>query len=218
VNRGRVVLAVAALSLSGCAGTALMQSARTLPKGEVDVTVGVGLLHNEMAEGRGYALSNIPIQVGIRGGLTDQFEIGARSLMTLGLLIDAKYDLLPASSPLALSLMGSAGGALFPGQSALHAPVAALASYDVGPVTPYGSLGYGAWWFFYDADRVPGVRYASRTGTGDGTLDLRLGVELRLRGGVTVIAEYSYLRPVVDDPGDFYALASNHLVATGVRF
>lgn len=212
-------LAVALAGLSGCAGTALMQTARTLPKGQVDVAMGAGVLYNEMVETRGSALSNLPLRVGVRTGLSEQFEIGARSFLGFGLLVDAKYNLMPADSRFALALMASAGGAVFSDSTTWHVAPSAIASVDLGPWTPYGSVGYGAWWFFRPEASLPGnTRLAARTGTGDGTLELRFGNELRVGPRVALLAEYGYSRPVLEDPGDSYALATNHLLTVGVRF
>jgi hypothetical protein len=212
-------LALALAAFSGCGGTALMQTARTLPRGEVGVELGASVLYNAMVEERGFALSNLPQRVGMRFGLTDRLELGARSFLGLGLLAGAKYNLLPADSRFALSLMASAGGGTWLDQSALHVPVDAIASVDLGPWTPYGSVGFGAWWFFVpEASRAPGSRLAERTGTGDGVVGLRLGSELRVGQRVALLLEYGYSRPMLDDPGDSFALATNHQVTAGVRF
>lgn len=215
------VALIGAMGASGCAGTALFTTARTVPKHEVRFTAGVGVTYNSLVGERGFAVNNIPVQLGLRVGLTDQLDLGVRSL-SAGLLVDAKYNFVRPDSPFALALMGGVGG-VYGGTdigqtSAVHVPLSVVASYDVGPLTPYAAAGYGAWWFVHPINREPGVTYARRTGTGDGTVDLKVGLELRVARRVALLVEYGYSHPVVDDPGDNFALVPTHLFATGVRF
>jgi opacity protein-like surface antigen len=217
VSRALVLLSTGlAVGLTGCAGTALLQSARTLPKGEVKVTTGIGYLGNELSAER-FALNNLPLQVGVRVGVAEHLELSVRNLAT-GLVLGAKYNLMPTDSPVALAVLVGAGGAWTPETSALHAQATFIASYDWGPVTPYLGAGYGAWWFFHDFSRAPGVQYAARTGTGDGTLELKAGLEFRVSPRIRLLVEYGYSRPLVDDPGDFFSLVPSHLGAVGVVF
>ena len=47
-----------------------------------------------------------------------------------------------------------------------------------------------------------------RTVTGDGLVNLHVGVELSTSTGRAVLFEYGHLRPIVNDPGDLYSFTS----------
>lgn len=218
---GQPLLLVAGALGSGCAGSALLQTARTVPAGEVRGTVGMGFVYNELVQARGLAVNNFPVVVGVRYGLGEHTDLGLRNLSS-GLVLDAKHNFLAPESPLAVALLGGVGG-VYGGTnvgdtSAVHVPLGAVASYDLGPVTPYAAVGYGAWWFIHPIQQTPGVAYAKRTWTGDGTLELRAGLELRVSQRVAILAEYGYTRPLVEDPGDNFSLVPSHQLAMGVRF
>jgi hypothetical protein len=92
----------------------------------------------------------------------------------------------------------------------LHVPVTLTASAALLPwLTPYVAVGYGTYWIFGRGPPDLATNYAPRTGTGDGLLMLHVGVELARASGRALMLEYTYARPVVDDPGDFYGFGTN---------
>jgi hypothetical protein len=102
-----------------------------------------------------------------------------------------------------------------------------LASYRVADgFTPYVGAGYGAFWIFNygsDAYLPPGSTPAPRAWHGDGLMMLHVGCEIGFfrRANIlrsALLLEYGYLRPIVDDPGDHYDFAANHLFLAGIQF
>lgn len=94
------------------------------------------------------------------------------------------------------------------------------ASYDFRcGLTPYVHLGYEMHWIFGRAPRdTAGVDYVERKGCGDHLLTVRAGLQYRFNRYVSLLAEYGYWRPVVDDPGDGFSYLQNHIVLVGVAF
>ncbi len=208
--------------LSGC-GLGLLQTARTTPAGELDFSLAAGYLHNHMIEIRDLGISNIPIGLGVRYGAGDHLDVGATVFMGLGLMPDVKYNFLPPDCPLALSLLAGFGAAYdeFAGATTLHLPFRALVSYETGggAVTPYAGVSFGLYWIFgYGQAEEKTPDLAPREGHGDGVLSLTAGLEFFSRNPVRLLVEYTYFKPVLDDPGDRYAFAENHIFLLGTRF
>ena len=84
-----VVLAVAIAS--GC-GVTRLQTARTIPAGETRTTVGASLVTNDLRDQ--VWLSNLPVDVMVRYGVTPQTDFGVRLFFGLGALADVKWNLL----------------------------------------------------------------------------------------------------------------------------
>ncbi len=211
-------------ALSGC-GYGLMQTARPVPAGEVEVILGGGLVYNDMVPDRGVAFDNGLAHVALRYGLTEGVDLGAKLFMGLGALVDGKVNLAPPGAPVAISVQLGLGGAAATDSRGdhlnvvvVHSPVRLLASWELGPVTPYAGVGYGFFWIFGYGDPEPDVRYAARGGYGDGLLMAHAGVELFSDAAVSILIEYGYWTQVVDDPGDFFSFEDNHIVSAGVRF
>ena len=218
---GLALAAAVAAATTGC-GLGLLQTARTTDPGRIQTSLGMGVLENDMMLERGVAPENLPVQVGVRVGVTEQLDLGAALLLGAGGMVDAKYNLLSRSRRLAVSLQAGVGGAAnVVGSSAsiVHVPLRALVSRDLpAGVTPYGGVGYGCFWVFGYGNPVPGVRYAARTGTGDGVLMVTAGLQLFSNRRVHLLLEYDFWEPVVDDPGDFYEVARSHIVLAGLQF
>jgi hypothetical protein len=222
-------LALAFLAVAGCtSGLGQLQTARTLPPGEFRQSVSTGLDRNFMVDTRGTMPGNLVLQYGARLGVSDNVDMGVKMFFGLGALVDAKVQIINRER-LALSLLGGAGAAydISSGGTVLHAPVLMLASYRVADgFTPYAGAGYGAFWIFNygsEGSVPPGSTPAPRAWHGDGLMMLHIGFELglfrranRLRSAL--LLEYGYLRPIVDDPGDHYDLAANHLFLAGIQF
>ena len=58
---------------------------------------------------------------------------------------------------------------------------------------------------------------AGRRGTGDGLLQLNLGVEVMLSEHVALLGEYSHWFPINDDPGDFYQFVPSNIAGLALR-
>ena len=132
-----------------------------------------------------------------------------------GALGDLKWNLLSPARRTALALSTGIGAALTGdvvvgsgGESSragalVHVPVTVSASHALRSwLTPYAAVGYGSYWIFGYGARDPAQSYAPRRGTGDGLLTLHAGVELARVSGRALLLEYTYARPVVNDPGD----------------
>jgi hypothetical protein len=219
----RAVLA-ALLTTTACTTTGLgqLQTARTLPRGEIRHSVSTGLAWNFMMDSR-TSPGNLVLQYGARFGVRDNVDMGVKLFFGLGALVDAKVQVVNRER-LAVSLLGGGGGAYDVGSDAqvLHAPAMILASYRLlGSFTPYAGAGYGAFWIFnygYEGNVPPGAKLAQRTWHGDGLMMLHAGFEIGFLRRSTLMLEYGYLRPIVDDPGDRYTFAANHLFLTGMQF
>jgi hypothetical protein len=219
----RIALAfVAGALFSGC-GQGLLQTARTTPAGELDFSLAAGYLHNEMIEVRDVGLANLLVNFQVRYGATDHLDVGATVFMGLGVMPDVKYNFFPRDCPLALSLQAGFGAArdIYAGASVLHLPLRVLVSYETagGTVTPYAGASFGLYWIFGYAEvdeSTPNL--APREGHGDGVLAVTAGLELFSRSPTRLLVEYTYFRPVMDDPGDGFAFADNHIFQVGFRF
>jgi opacity protein-like surface antigen len=217
-------LAALLLATASCtSGLGQLQTARTLPPGEFRSTLSGGYAWNFMVDQRPANPGNLVAQYAARFGVRENLDMGVKLFFGLGALVDAKVQLL-ARPRLAVSLLGGAGGAFDAesGAEVLHAPIMLLASYRVvGPLTPYVGAGYGAFWIFnYGSEpNVPAGSYpAARAWHGDGLMMLHAGIELAITVRTALLLEYGYLRPIVEDPGDHYEFAINHLFLAGVHF
>jgi hypothetical protein len=210
------IAAVTLLLVGGC-GVTRLQTARTVPSGETQLTVGAGAIHSgQQYLGHSWVDGGAP-ELMVRHGATDQVDWGVRTFLAFGLLADAKWNLLPSQGPTALAIAGGLGGAIGGSSDlakALHVPLTITASHTFAQwFTPYVAVGYSTYWISHYGTREPGVAYAARTGTGDGLAMLHIGIELARASGRALLLEYAYARPVVDDPGDFYGFAANHFLA-----
>ncbi len=214
-----VALSVAlALTSVGC-GVTHLQSARTTPAGETRTTVGATLIRNDLRDQ--FAFSDVPIELMVRHGVTPRTDFGVRLFFGLGALADVKWNLLDPARKTAVAISGGFGAAVDPTANetsndtttaVLHLPLTLTVSRDVSSwLTCYGAVGYGTFWIIGRGYRDPSMIYPDRTVTGDGVVNLHAGVELVTSTGRAVLFEYGYLRPVVNDPGDFHSFAANHL-------
>jgi hypothetical protein len=214
------------LLLAGTActsGLGQLQTARTVPKGEVRHSISGGYDWNSIERSGPPWLGNFIVQYAARIGAAEHVDVGVKVFLGLGGLVDAKVQVVDGPR-LALSLLGGAGGAFDAesGAGVVHVPAMLLGSYHVtGWFAPYVGAGYGAFWIFNYAstqDVPPGSTAAPRAWHGDGLLMLHAGFELGSPGRPAFLLEYGYLRPIVSDPGDHYAFATNHLFLGGIRF
>lgn len=211
--------------LAGGCGVGLMQTGRTTPKGTMDVQVAAGYAYNHMIEERGHSFTNFPLQLGLRYGLSDRLDLGLALFMGAGALADTKVNLMPADHPLALAVQAGFGAAYDIGGSqgtVLHLPLRAVVSWDFlgGELTPYAGVGFGLFWILGYNDNTPPSEetLADREGHGDGLLMLSAGLEIFGTGDRSYFIEYTWWKPILDDPGDRFAFAQNHFFMGGVRF
>lgn len=209
-------VAVIALLAAGCA-TGQYQTAHTLPKGDLRVTISDAYLTNES----GRAIPVLP-QLAVRYGFTQRLDAGASLFLSTGALLDGKYNLRSPTADLALAIRAGAGWAteFLSNGSVFHLPVSVLASYRFGALEPYAAVGYGAYWVFgrRPPNFDPDTRYAARTGTGDGNLLVSAGLEWKLGRVVSLLFDYTLLQPLLDDPGDSFSFVRNHQVGIGLGF
>jgi hypothetical protein len=209
--------ALVAAGVGGGCGVTRLQTARTTPRGQTRTTIGASLVH---LGDRGYrvdGLPAVPLEVMVRHGATDHVDWGVRQLFGLGALADVKWSLLAPERRTAVAV--SAGlGLAFDGAGIIHVPLTLTASHALLPwLTPYAAVGYGTYWIFGYGMPDQTRSYAGRTGTGDGLLGLHVGLELSRASGLALLLEYSHVRPIVDDPGDFYSFATNQFFSIALR-
>lgn len=173
----------ACLLASGCMSMASLQTARTLPKGEYQVSVGTGSM--DLAGGQ---MSGFLLEATARYGLVENVDVGVRTgLGWSG--IDAKWQ--AYADPRAAVAVGLALGGL-QGTLTVNGEETKLNIVDV--VLPvYGSFDLTQWFTVYAVPK--GVfRYEGGTG-GGGTNQLfggTGGVKLGSTSGLFVEATYLY--------------------------
>lgn len=218
-------LAIAmAVTNSGC-GYALFETGKTVPPHATSFATGMSAVSNEaQASFIGGKLPTIGHELGpVRTGITDHLDVGARIFYVLGAEVDAKYNFFEQSARLALSprlgggfAADGRGGHLFAGLVGL------ITSYDVsGHVTPYVGATWATHWVYGRQEPVtlqPGERLASRTGVGDGLLELVGGIHVRVNAHFGVMAEASYWAPMQDDPGDGFVFVPSLIGAMALRY
>jgi hypothetical protein len=218
-QRVKLVFALS-VAVAGC-GVTHLQTARTTPAGETRTTVGATLIRNDLRDQ--FALTDMPLEVMVRHGVNPRMDFGVRLFFALGAVADVKWNLLDPTRRTAVAISAGFGAAADPEASErtttiLHAPVTVTVSRDLSPwLAAYGAVGYGTFWILGRGYRDPTMLYPDRTVTGDGLVNLHAGVELSTSTGRAVMFEYGYLRPVVNDPGDFYSFAANHLFSIAFR-
>jgi hypothetical protein len=166
-----------------------------------------------------------PLEIEVRHGVSERVDLGVRTLLGIGLLADAKLNLIPPRLPVALAIAGGVGGAVGAADSApsagyvVHLPLSLLASVDAAAwLTPYASVGYrGFWMWGADDPTLPGTSYTTPAGRGEGLLLSNVGIELRRASGRGLLVEYGYLLPLWSDPGHGYHFVSGHIIAIGFR-
>ncbi len=227
--RSASLLAVLAGLAAGC-GYGHLQTARPTPKGAIDFTAGWGFVYNKTIQmrreaedgGSGVSVSNLPIVLNSRLGITDRQDIGLRMFMLGGLMADTKVNFLNPKSRWAVSGsvgFGAAADVSKKGAYLINLPLSLHASYDFKfGLTPYVALGYSFFWIYgRDADPLAGVAYLDRAGHGDHLVTAALGIKQRIGRRAAIFIEYNLWQPVVDDPGDFFSFERSHFFFIGLR-
>jgi len=208
---------VAAALTSGCSFGAF-QTAHTQAPATVSVTPGVAQVFNRIDDQNGRSrLTNLGAQLGGRVGITERVDAGLGGFLLSGVKADVKVNLLDRHRSLALAPRVGAGYRWQRNVGMLEA--GAIASYRLfGQFEPYLGVTFANHWIEADPPSGPlPQNVARRRGTGDGLLQLNLGVELMLSEHVALLGEYGHWFPLNDDPGDFYAFVPNNIVGLALR-
>jgi hypothetical protein len=202
---------------SGCSFGAF-QTAHTQAPSTASVTPGVAQLFNRIddQQGRG-AATNLGAQLGARVGVSQRVDVGLGSFLLSGVKADVKVNLLERHQRLALSPRLGAGYRLERSVGMLEG--GAIASYRLfDKFEPYLGLTFANHWI--EPEPPPGPlpsNVVGRSGTGDGLLQLNLGVELMLSEHVALLGEYGHWFPLNNDPGDFYTFVPSNIAGVALR-
>lgn len=214
------------LALTACSYS-LHETAHTLPAGASSLDLGASLLVNDQTTGRNASLaSGVGAEIGpLRVGLSDHVDMGIGFLYTTGGRVDTKVDVFGPHDRFALAPRFGAGYAAESSNSDSQRKVVLwmlglIASYDVSEgFTPYAGATFANHWVHatpsYDArsELLPSQQFAARTGEGNGLLELAAGLRFRTSERATFSLEYSLWAPMQDDPGDFYAFTTSHVIS-----
>ncbi len=209
------------LATSGCGGYGLMQTAHTEPPGKGGAVVGANLASNKLSGVAGRdSYQSFSQQAAPRVGLSDHVDVGAQPWMLFGVRGDAKVDLLDPRDPLAVAPRVGGGYAGTSTQT-IMAMAGGIVSYRLpGNVEPYLGVTYADHWIDRPVSAglvAPGESLVPRNNTGDGLVQLSIGLELPGRAS-GFIAEYNLWLPANNDPGDGYAFVTTEVFAIGVEF
>ena len=196
------------------------QTAHTQAPSSVSVTPGVAQVFNRIDDqnGRGQ-LTNLGAQVGGRLGLTDRVDVGLGSFLFGGVKADVKVNLLEPHERLALSPRLGAGYRFGGNRAAGLLEGGAIASYRLfDKLEPYFGLTFANHWI--EPAPPPGPlppNVVGRRGSGDGVLQMSLGLQLEISQHVALLGEYGHWFPLNDDPGDFYAFVPTNIAGLALR-
>ncbi|MEO7110261.1 MAG: hypothetical protein ABI183_07485 [Polyangiaceae bacterium] len=220
----RALTVVVAFVNFGC-GYALFETGKTVPPHATSFATGASIVSNAaQANLIGGKAPTIGHEMGpVRTGITDHLDVGARVFYVLGAETDAKYNFFAQGDRFALAPRLGGGFAFDGGGGHLFAALVGLiTSYDVSDhFTPYVGATWVTHWVYGRQESValqPGERLASRTGVGDGLLELVGGIHVRVNAHFGVMAEASYWAPMQDDPGDGFVFVPSIIGAMALRY
>jgi hypothetical protein len=208
---------IAAALTSGCSFGSF-QTAHTQPPGSLSVTPGVARVFNRFDEENGRdTLTNVGLQLGGRVGITQRVDAGLGTFMGGGGKADVKVNLLDAQRRLAIAPRLGAG--YRGGRAVALLEAGAITSYRFSTrFEPYLGLTFANHWIDPEPPPEPLPRdVVGRRGTGDGVLQLNLGIELMLSDHIALLGEYGHWFPLNDDPGDFYAFVPTNIAGLALR-
>ena len=202
---------------SGCSFGAF-QTAHTQAPASVSITPGVAQVFNRIDNQHGRDLTtNVGAQLGGRVGITNRVDAGLGTFMFSGVKADLKVNLLERHQRLAIAPRVGAGFRWQRSVAMLEG--GAIASYRLSDgFEPYLGLTFANHWI----EPKPPVQplppnVVGRRGTGDGLLQLSLGVELKLSDHVAILGEYGHWFPLNNDPGDFYTFVPTNIAGLALR-
>jgi hypothetical protein len=209
---------VGAALISGCSfGT--FQTAHTQAPATVSVTPGVTQVFNRIDEEQGRGLStNLGGQLGGRVGITERLDAGLGTFLATGVKLDAKVNVLDPLQKLAIAPRLGAGRRWIE-REIWMVEGGALASYRFFDwFEPYLGLTFANHWIEPEPPQVdlpPNV--VATSGTGDGLLQLSMGVELVASRHFAVLAEYGHWFVLNNDPGDYYRFLPTNIAGLALR-
>jgi len=208
-------LLIAALT-SGCSFGSF-QTAHTQAAGTVSVTPGVARVFNRVDDQNGRdTLTNVGLQLGGRLGITKRVDAGLGTFMLGGVKADVKVNLLDPHQRLAIAPRLGAG--IRGTRSVGMLEGGAIASYRFADwFEPYFGLTFANHWIEPEPPDPLPANVVGRRGTGDGLLQLNLGVQLIASEHVAFLGEFGHWTPLNDDPGDFYAFVPTNVAGVALR-
>lgn len=216
----RVALALARVLpclACGCSFGAF-QTAHTQAPASVSFTPGVALVWNGIDETAGGGLdTNLGGQLGARVGIAPRLDVGVGSFLYSGAKADVKLNLLEPHQRLAIAPRLGAGYRF--GRVVTMLEGGAIVSYRfLEGLEPYFGLSFANHWI---EPRLttgqPPPNAVGKRGTGDGLLQLSLGLEFPVTRHAAVLLEYGHWFPLNDDPGDFYAFLPVNIAGIALR-
>jgi hypothetical protein len=221
-SRVLTLLGVGCGAMSVGCSYGLFQTARTEPPGTVGGHIGQTVVFNEIddEQERG-GLSNTGMEPELRVGITDRLDLGVGPLHRTGTRADVKYNFMGPREDLALAVR--TGGGFGSEHKAYTALAGVIASYRlVAELEPYAAAIFANYWVTSypaaDAELGPHERLVEATGTGDGLLQLTVGLQAPAGTGRSFMIELSRWYPMQNDPGDFYKFLPTTVVGAGFRF
>lgn len=216
-------LLVGALLFAGCAMSPV-RTARTIPAGQVDVSVAVSFLANENLKESVDSPVWPLLQFQVHVGLSESIDLSVETFNGFGLFTDVKYAFLPPESRFGLAVTGglggtATGGGILSGGSIVGTRAGVVSEYRVSEGEEEVSFHLGAsladlWFFGWDKPESESPNPSvARTYSGDGVLMVTGGISFASN---FVAIDYTYWAPVFNDPGDYYGFVDSHLL--GVAF
>jgi len=201
----------------GCSFGAF-QTAHTQAPASVSFTPGIANIWNGLDKQAGRGLeTNIGGQLGARVGIAPRLDVGVGTFLYSGAKADVKVNLLEPHQRLAIAPRLGAGYR-FERRVAM-AEGGAIVSYRfLGGHEPYLGLSFANHWIEPQLTTAPVPPNAvGRRGTGDGLLQLNLGIEIPITRHSAMLLEYGHWFPLNDDPGDFYAFVPTNIAGIALR-
>jgi len=211
-------LAATLAGLVGGCSFGSFQTAHTQPPATVSVTPGVTQVFNRIDDQQGRdVVTNFGGQLGGRVGITQRLDAGLGSFLQSGVKVDAKLNVLDPRGKLALAPRLGAGYRA--GREIWLAEGGVITSYRVREsFEPYLGLTFANHWIEPEAPDLPLPPNAvGRRGSGDGLLQLNVGMELLLSSHVALLAEYGHWFVLNNDPGDYYRFVPTNVVGLALR-
>lgn len=208
-----------AAALTGGCSFGSFQTAHTQAPASVSLTPGVAQVFNRVDDQNGRdRLTNLGAQLGGRFGLTKRVDAGLGSFLFGGVKADVKVNLLKPHERLAISPRLGAGYRFAFGREVGLVEGGAIASYRLfDRFEPYFGLTFANHWIEPAPPQPLPPNVVRRRGTGDGLLQLNVGVEMMVSDHVAFLGEYGHWFPVNDAPGDFYAFVPTNIAGLALR-
>lgn len=205
-------------SLLGGCSFGSFQTAHTQAPATVSIAPGVAQAFNRIDDQSGRStITNLGAQLGGRVGITQRVDAGLGSFLAYGAKADVKVNLLERHQKLAIAPRLGAGYRWERRVGMLEG--GAIASYRfLDRFEPYLGLTFANHWI--EAEPPPGPlppNVVGQRGTGDGLLQMSLGVELLLSEHVALLGEYGHWFPLNNDPGDFYSFIPTNIAGLALR-